>query len=348
MRKIQNIQALRGIAVLLVVFSHILPIEYKYGGSITILPSFLQFGIFGVDLFFVISGFVMVTVTRGKFLIRKEAIRFIYHRVSRIYPMYWVYSLLVLVMFLLRPEWVNSSQGNQVEILSSFLLLPSSNLPLVMVGWTLIHEMYFYLVFFFMLILVSERYFLLALFLWSLGVVLINGYQQINSPIIHLISHPLTFEFIGGCFVAIIYYKNKNEIKNSILFTMIGLGLFASFFGYVFYQNITGLATPFGWWRILMFGVPASLIVFCLMIVERNGYVVHPVLIEIGSASYSIYLSHILTLSAVGRIWGEFSTDNIFDNVLMIPILLAITLAVGITSHRIVEKPLLKISRILA
>lgn len=64
-------------------------IEQKYGGTQTILPDFFNFGMFGVDLFFVISGFVMIAVTRGKFQNLKQATRFIYHRASRIYPAYW-------------------------------------------------------------------------------------------------------------------------------------------------------------------------------------------------------------------------------------------------------------------
>jgi len=90
--KIQNIQALRGIAVIAVVFSHLVIIEKKYGGSETILPEFLLFGKFGVDLFFVISGFIMVTITRSKFQIPREALKFFYRRVARIYPLYWFYS----------------------------------------------------------------------------------------------------------------------------------------------------------------------------------------------------------------------------------------------------------------
>jgi peptidoglycan/LPS O-acetylase OafA/YrhL len=122
--KIQNIQALRGIAVLAVVLFHFLYIEEKYGGSETLLPDVLQFGMIGVDLFFVISGFVMVTVTRGKFQIPKQAFRFIYHRLIRIYPIYWVYSLLLLIVYFIQPTWINNAQWNQVDILASFLLLP--------------------------------------------------------------------------------------------------------------------------------------------------------------------------------------------------------------------------------
>ena len=231
MGKIQNIQALRGVAVLSVVFFHLLMIERKYGGSKTILPEFFQFGMFGVDLFFVISGFVMFTVTRGRFQIPKHALRFLYHRVARIYPTYWVYSVLVLIVFLLKPTWVNNSQGNQVNILSSFLLLPSQTLPLVMVGWTLIHEMYFYLVFFIIFLLISERHLVYAIFIWGICVALLNLNAESSSPALAIISHPLTFEFLGGCILASIYYKKEIKIKNSILLVLAGLSLLSAIYG---------------------------------------------------------------------------------------------------------------------
>lgn len=76
MNKLQNVQALRGVAVLAVVFFHLIIIERRYGGVDTILPDWLAFGMFGVDLFFVISGFVMVTVTQGKFQNLRQALLF--------------------------------------------------------------------------------------------------------------------------------------------------------------------------------------------------------------------------------------------------------------------------------
>ena len=113
---------LRGVAVLSVILFHLVPIEQKYGGSKTMLSALFHYGMFGVDLFFVISGFVMVAVSRGKFKQQKYALSFIYHRASRIYPTYWFYSILVLIIFFTQPSWVNSSQGNQMNILASFLL----------------------------------------------------------------------------------------------------------------------------------------------------------------------------------------------------------------------------------
>lgn len=345
MRRIQNIQALRGAAALLVVLFHLVPTEQKYGGGETILSGSFQFGMFGVDLFFVISGFVMVVVTSGQDRNPKNAFKFIYRRASRIYPTYWVYTLLVLYVFLIHPSWVNSSQGNQANILTSFLLLPSDALPLVMVGWTLIHEMYFYLVFFLMLLFVPEKRMGVATVLWGLAVLSMNLLFQSNQPLARIISHPLTLEFIAGCLLAIVYYRNSTSMTGRSLMITACLGFFVSFLGYHCYHFITGQVAPQSWWRVLMFGGPASLMVFCLVHAETKGLVAPSPLIKMGNASYSIYLSHLLTLSATGRCWHLFASSNTFDNYIMIPLMFMLVVMVGMISYHVVEKPLLKISR---
>ena len=86
-RKIQNIQGLRGIAVLLVVFTHMLSIEGKYAQFEYIIPELFIIGESGVDLFFLISGFVMVAVTHSKSQSKIQIQKFLYHRIARIYPL---------------------------------------------------------------------------------------------------------------------------------------------------------------------------------------------------------------------------------------------------------------------
>ena len=140
MKKLQSIQALRGIALLGVIGFHFLFIEKKYSGGDFLLPDFLHLGQSGVDLFFVISGFIMVTVTKGRFTLNGEVIRFLWGRLTRIYPTYWFYFFLTLAIFLIKPAWVNASQEHQTQLISSFLLLPSDQLPLVMAAWSLSHE----------------------------------------------------------------------------------------------------------------------------------------------------------------------------------------------------------------
>jgi peptidoglycan/LPS O-acetylase OafA/YrhL len=119
-------------------------------------------------------------------------------------------------------------------------------------------------------------------------------------------------------------------------------------YGHDLYQQLTGHIEPDHWWRILIFGMPALLMVFCFINAERNGFFIHSSLINIGDASYSIYLSHILTLTAAGRIWSAFSSDSLYDNYLMVPMLFILTIIVGMFSYRYVEKPLLSYSRRIA
>ncbi len=343
--KIQNIQALRGIAVFFVVFLHILSVEKKYGGMETILPDILNFGLFGVDMFFVISGFVMVTVTRGKFRDFRKAAIFMYRRLSRIYPLYWFYTLLVLAVFLIHPSWVNSKQGSNTNILESFLLIPSHYLPLVMVGWTLIHEIYFYIIFSFVLLFSSEKKMPAVLVFWGLIVVCGDVFFTVTIPTFRILFHPLTLEFIGGCFLAIVYHRQVLTLKPTIFVFLALFALTASVTGYYAFTVVTGEIEPMYWWRILIFGVPALVIVYCLINAERNGYVANRYLIKTGDASYSIYLSHILSLGVVGRVWGLFSVNGLLDNIIVLPLALAFVITVGVASYSMVEKPLLGLSR---
>ena len=121
-----------------------------------------------------------------------------------------MYSLLALAVFLVQPSWVNSTQGNQVNLLASFLLLPSDKLPLVQVGWTLIHEMYFYLAYFSIMLLLPERALASALAAWGAGVVLLNLTVSPGNPALALVSHPLTCDFLGGCLVAVMFSSPRH------------------------------------------------------------------------------------------------------------------------------------------
>lgn len=346
MKKLNNIQALRGVAVIAVIFFHLVIIEAKYGGTQTLLPSWLSFGMFGVDLFFVISGFVMVTITRGKFQQAREALMFLYHRASRIYPLYWVYTTLALIVFLIQPSWVNSSQGSQVDIFSSYLLLPSLKLPLVQVGWTLIYEMYYYLVFFVILFAVPEKFLVAAIFVWG-GIIAIFS-SPTGGPAYYIVFNPLTIEFLAGCLIAVHFHNARQvRVNGFVLVTIACLGMLAAILGYVQFMNLTGMYLE-GWARLVYYGVPATIIVFCIVHAERNGTFLPNPLIQIGNASYSIYLSHLFTINAVGKVWNLFANDALFDNYIALCIAFILSLIAGFISYRFIELPLLSLSRKIA
>lgn len=346
MRKINIIQSLRGFAVLFVVFFHIYVIENKYSGFGTLLSPVVQVGSFGVDLFFVVSGFVMVTVTRDKFQDLKQALRFLYHRLTRIYPLYWIYTLMALAVFLIKPEWINVSEAHRPNILHSFLLLPSINLPLVEVGWTLIHEIYFYLVYFFIFLLLPENLLIYALGGWG-GIILIMDLTVWRwNPYTEVIFHPLTFEFLSGCVLALMYYQiERSRFSKPVLLTAVVIALVFAIVSHDYYHNSPRFGLAFDWARTWLWGIPAWIIVYCLLYAERNGFAFPLYMTKVGDASYSIYLSHLFTISVIGRLWTLVSVEGYFDNFLFIVVTLAVVLFVGFLSYWLVERKLLELSR---
>jgi exopolysaccharide production protein ExoZ len=338
--KITNIQGLRAIAVLLVLFSHLIRVEEKYSED-QWLPSLLLNGISGVDLFFVISGFIMVLTTTGMRSGLPNAAFFLYKRASRIFPVYIFYTTLVLGLAILKPSWVNS--GAEYDLLSSYFLLPSSYPPLLAVGWTLIHEMYFYYVFFIILFF-SEKLLLPLLLLWAIIVFLGNVLFEVSNPFLKLAVSPLTYEFIGGALIALLYERWKPNLNFYVASFVICLSFVAMFYLGQVYTFNEG-AQPSGMARVLIYGIPSLVILFLVVNVEAAGKVFPSWFAKIGDASYSTYLTHVLVLSVAGRIWSQLSFDGAFDNAVIIIILIGACLVYGHFSYKYLERPCLKLSR---
>lgn len=342
--KIINIQSLRGLAVMLVVMFHLVSIETNYGQGHRLLSDYWTIGMSGVDLFFVISGFVMVTITRGGFQRTGMVWKFLSHRFTRIYPLYWLFTLLVLVLFLARPGMVKRSlQGGEVDLLGSFLLLPQDGLPLLMVGWTLVHEMYFYLVFA-LLLLFPERRLPRFLALWA-GIIV--GANLLMPPsagaTLRLVTHPLTLEFIAGCMAALLIQRGIARAGVLCLVT----GVLAWLAGYALHVHLGLGLVPSAWFRVLLFGVPSALVVYGLVVIGiQQGRNLPGWTARLGDASYSIYLSHVLVLGALGRIgvgFAQLGEPAIRPAVLMV--LIAATVAFGMACHRLIEMPMIRASR---
>ena len=143
--KLLGIQFCRGLAAILVVLYHAgrmlaLP---QYLGHIA-LGGFFNFGNAGVDFFFVLSGFIIFFVHEKDIGRPESLLAYAWSRVTRIYPIYWLVTALVLVEIALRPGPKDVDPG---YLISSLLLLPQPQEPVLGVGWTLVHEMLFYLVF---------------------------------------------------------------------------------------------------------------------------------------------------------------------------------------------------------
>lgn len=341
---IANLQSLRGAAAMLVVLFHLVSIEANYGHGHRWLSEAWTVGMSGVDLFFVISGFVMATITRSTFQRAGAWRRFLVHRVTRIYPLYWFFSLLVLAVFLVRPDMFKRSLGGgEVDLLGSFLLLPQDGLPLLMVGWTLIHEMYFYLVFA-LLLFFPERRLVPLLGLWAGAVVCANLLLPASAgATLHLVAHPLTLEFISGCLAALLIHRGVARAG----WLCLGTGIAAWLAGYFLHVHLGRGLEPSAWMRVLLFGAPAALVVYGLVALEMcHGLVLPRWTVRLGDASYSLYLSHVLVMGALARFGTGFApAGDLALRPLLLAVLVVAAAGFGLACYRFLEKPLIRGAR---
>lgn len=334
-----NIQGLRGIAVLVVIFFHLQGIEQKYSAD-QALPAVLQLGAVGVDLFFLISGFIMVSVTRNLAPGMGNLWRFLSQRVIRIYPLYWLVSGLVLAALLVRPDLVRAVPDKPHYLLYSLLLLPQEDLPLLSVGWTLVHEMYFYAVFC-LLLLLPARWRLVALLLWSgLTVVLWQWWQPTQAqPWPYLLANPLTLEFTAGCVMAALLQRWQPPRPGLLALA----GIAGMVLGWLYWRGSHTEPFPLEGMRVVCFLLPCALVLAGVVAMEAREQLLPTRLQQIGDASYALYLTHILILSVGGKLWQRYGDANtLLDNLLWLPALLLVTMVGGIWCHRWIEKPLLQ------
>lgn len=319
---ILSIQALRAIAAILVVFCHSEQFT-SFAFDVHMVKYLGQcFGNFGVDIFFVISGFIMFYINHDKFGKPNVVGKFLQRRLLRIFPIYWVITLFVLIFIIpstmykyALPEsqyaTINSVQ-NLTYLLQNFLLIPSFNhdsQPIATVigpAWTLIYEMFFYYIFGFFLFF-NKKFCIYGLNIIFLLLVLSS--LMMNLSVFHYQPHGflsfvsfygnnIIFEFIFGCFLANRYLNNKflntQLAVLSIIFAMF-IFVLAYHIPEKHYWELHGFMRFSLIYHIKMLGggVPAALLLYGVLSLEARKVIQVPrFLIKLGNASYSIYLFH--------------------------------------------------------
>lgn len=340
--RLENIQALRGLAALIVLVAHVKGAESDYGGTGMLAPHWLYMGVVGVDLFFLISGYVMAHVALSGARGKGAAGQFLFNRAARIYPVYWTVTLLLMVLYagkqLLFAE--GTPFPNPVE---TFLLLPDDHYPLVPVGWTLIHEMYFYAVFA-LFVLWRGANILAFLAGWTAILLagLMTGLFDANAWT-KIALNPLTCEFVAGALIA--FLVRHGVTRFATLALMAGAAIFAvetALFADRLYPGVMGQFAL----RAAIFTPPFALILYGAAAREKRGLPVAPSwLRRTGDASYSLYLIHVPVFLIVGKLVSITVPDGRFDNVLLIFAFAACALAAGFALNAYVERPLLRASR---
>lgn len=340
--KLRSVQALRAVAVGLVVCAHLSSphgIEARYldGPRLTRWMKFPT--LIGVDLFFVVSGVIIMTTAWPTFSTPGAWHRFAYRRVTRIYPIYWLVTTLVLAVYLVRPGLVNSHSPHRPEIVPSFLILPQPGDPLVAVGWTLVYELYFYAVFTFAL-LFGRRWLPWIIGAWlTVTVALHAAFPSTHNPYLTVASNPLNLEFVLGVGVGYLVVRRWTPASRLLA----GLAM-ASVAAVLAHLAATGASDfPSLWFRAGIVGVGLAVLVLAAIGLEVRGGATFPQsLVRVGDGSYSIYLWHVSILSLAARAIGWIAPLPVAVHAVALVALFALAIAVSLWLYDRVERPLLR------
>jgi exopolysaccharide production protein ExoZ len=314
------------VAAVTVIFYHIMA------------PTGHTLGEFGVDIFFVLSGFVIALVLDTP---RITAQRFLSDRIARIVPLYWVLTLVVLAGTLVAPALFNSTTASFGNLLKSLFFIPyrkesSFIFPMLFVGWTLNYEMMFYAVAATALILV-RRYRLLLASALILAVFCVANASRSHGAIAEFYSYQRIFEFPLG-FVAYRIWKHGVRIR-----PMLAVGLAIAAYAWMAYVSWNALSDS----NLLFFGIPAFLLVACCLNLESwigSGPLTR-LAILIGDASYAIYLSHPYCVEAARRLMTGTSIGVSPTGPIGVTVIIIVATAVGIALYWYVDRPLHKNAR---
>ena len=318
MASIHSIQYLRALAASAVVCFHV---SEQFGGPFKV-------GAAGVDIFFVISGFIMWVTTARR---PADPWRFISRRITRIVPLYWIVTLVTVVGILFRPQFFYDHLLSPLNFGGSLFFLPLLQRgelhPVVIQGWTLSYEMMFYLIFALTLFL-GERW----RFGTLVGVLMAIVALHFVLPEGHAraFTSPIVLEFAAGVVVGHLWMK---DVRLSLAPALVLLGA-----GVLLLAVVPLLDADMP--RVLGWGVPALLIVAGAVFAERARPFNPAVLFTfLGEASYSIYLWHTLVAIVVTGLTLRLGVPQ----ALKPAVIVVFSLVFSAMLYLVVEKPLIRL-----
>ncbi len=336
-----GIQALRAIAASMVVLVHCV-----YLWHTRILhqpdPSYWMSGAAGVDVFFVISGFVMTISLPAISQYENRARVFLMRRITRIVPLYWLAITLKVVLILLVPSVVLHPGLRWTHIVGSYLFLPARNsegliAPVIVQGWTLNYEMFFYVLFAFSLLF---RFSSLRLVIGALSFLGALGFfHPLGSPLILVLISPLLFEFLYGVLIAqALTRKRMPGTRSSALLAIAGWVAILSIFPHLLQQS-----GDIQKWRFVLWGFPAASIVLGTVGLEPILAIKLPKwTFAAGNASYAVYLAQTFVLPVVGIVVSRMPVSRLTALALILLLGMSLSLLAGDLIHRWIELPILK------
>jgi len=324
--RVVSIQYLRALAALAVVVYHVLGEPAVIGAA-------------GVDVFFVISGFVIGLITTGRTV---DPIGFAYDRAARILPLYWIFTLLLMAVKVAAPDVLPRIPLDTAWFIKSLLLVPvdrpggTGTFPLLYQGWTLWYEALFYALVL-AAVLAAPARLARAMTLAIAALVLAGMVLRPSSTVLAVYTDPLLVEFLIGYWFAVLRAEGLRPPAGAG-----GLLLACGIAGFAAAATLAG--APDGWPRLAFWGLPAAALVIGAVVLDDRGRVGDLRLPRLlGDASYAIYLSHGIVVSALlvaGRRLGMPLADPMGQPLLALAICVLVTMA-GVAVHVALERPMM-------
>ena len=356
MSRLQSVQIMRGAAASLVVVDHSILRQSEWGiYSPTTQLTAMHMGAFGVHIFFVISGFIMVHTSYDAFGRDGAPSNFMARRLARIVPLYWIATVTELGLRAYKGAPIDPE-----KVIYSLLFIPQSVdpsptaavRPVLAVGWTLDYEMFFYVLFAFALlwerrvgigVLVST---MLALVLAG---TLFKPLTDTRDPITTLSfwTDPVILLFLGGALVGVAAKARGPDGRPLFRHPLVIAAALIAWTVWIYPQEVVdptapAYQVPFAW-RLVFWSICIALIALCVFGRPVAVNILTAPLIKLGDASYSTYLFHTFVIIAVEKTW--WAVDPPLPLPFFVVAAFIVSSVAGLVIHRMIETPLERILR---
>ena len=324
--KIQSLQVLRALAAWLVVYHHYMQVFHSFNSTSSIGEFFSSRGGFGVDLFFVLSGFMMYLAASRP---STDGWSFFIKRLFRVFPTYWFFTFVIIIAVALIPSAFIYNQYTAYTLIQSLLFIPHENVsglgiyPVLTVGWTLNYEVLFYSILAICLAIFKRKGIYICCALILLFPIVFYSFDNVTMSVI---KNPKMWQFVFGMAIGYIFLKYK-----IIEIQLFKTGLISLIAGGIVLSGIVG-------YGLIHTTISASLIVIGFILInnlfnEKN--LLTQFLIKLGDYSYSTYLAHILVLGVLFNFFG--GNPSPLKEVFVIILLSLITYIISHYSYKYIE-----------
>jgi exopolysaccharide production protein ExoZ len=292
----------------------------------------------GVDIFFVISGFIMVYASADLFGRREGPRLFLGRRVARIVPLYWAVTTLFLLIALIVPSAINSAAPSVWQVVASYLFIPTTGAdghvqPVYTLGWTLNYEMFFY-VLFALAIVLQRAQAVVAVTVALLLFVVVRPFVAPLSPTLAFWGDPIVLEFVFGMVLGLMRTRGVS-LPFAVRLMLAAAGLVLLHFDLV--RPDAPLPLP----AIVAYGIPAALLVAAAAFHRdsETPWRFERPLAALGDASYALYLVHPFAIRVLRELVLALGVGALLGPWAFVGIALVLAVAAALAVYRLFERP---------